>query len=218
MAAYERANKAKMGVIPWGANIEDPLPPMVPTRCFDNILAKGKIDLLFVGKDWSRKGGDVAVQIVEILNQFGISALLHVVGAHPEQLTNHPQVRCYGLLNKAVPQEQQQIENLFRQCDAFILPSKAEGFGIVFAEAAAYGLPSLAYGVMGVTTAVASGMSGVLLPPGSSADEFAQVIKDWFRSPEQYEQLVAGARNYYQTTVSWQASVNCLCSQIEQIV
>lgn len=71
-----------------------------------------------------------------------------------------------------------ELENLYRQTDLFVMPSrfgrwdgkwKGEGFGIVYLEAAAFGVPSLAYDCGGVTDIIESERDGVLVPPDDIA-------------------------------------------------
>lgn len=69
--------------------------------------------------------------------------------------------------------------------DLFILASKAsrtdiEGFGIVYIEAAARGLPSLAASVGGATEAIADKVSGIVID-GAKPDDIAQGIRDFYR-------------------------------------
>lgn len=49
------------------------------------------------------------------------------------------------------------------------VPGDVEGFGMVAIEAAAHGLPTVAFAVGGVPDAVREGVSGFLLPPGDYA-------------------------------------------------
>jgi len=64
--------------------------------------------------------------------------------------------------------------------DVLIFPvqesdSDIEGFGMVALEAAAHGLPTVAFSVGGVPDAVADGLSGALISPGAN-DEFARAV------------------------------------------
>jgi glycosyltransferase involved in cell wall biosynthesis len=120
------------------------------------------------------------------------------------------------LLDKGNPDDWRQLNALYRACDAFILPTAAEGYGIVFAEAAAYGLPSLAYETIGVRTAVKQGQSGVLLAPGSGPEDFAAVIEGWYETPAAYEVLSKGARAHFEETVNWGTAVSRLGTVIEE--
>src|SRR5690606_2159044 len=49
------------------------------------------------------------------------------------------------------------------------LPGDPEGFGMVAIEAAAHGLPTVAFSTGGIVDAVAEGQSGHLVPPGDYA-------------------------------------------------
>ncbi|MDJ0768706.1 MAG: glycosyltransferase family 4 protein [Ilumatobacter sp.] len=58
---------------------------------------------------------------------------------------------------------------LFAACDLFALPSRLEGFGLVYVEAAMYGVPSIATDVGGVSEAVRDGETGRLIRPDDVA-------------------------------------------------
>jgi phosphatidylinositol alpha-1,6-mannosyltransferase len=62
------------------------------------------------------------------------------------------------------------------------LPGDPEGFGMVAIEAAAHGLPTVAYATGGVIDAVREGQSGRLVPPGDAAG-FAQAVLATLASP-----------------------------------
>ena len=52
--------------------------------------------------------------------------------------------------------------------DFLVLPSYREGFGMVIIEAAACGIPSVAYRIDGVSDAVREGETGVLVTKGDT--------------------------------------------------
>jgi glycosyltransferase involved in cell wall biosynthesis len=208
---------AKVRIVPFGANMEDPGPEVAAGRGFAKILEKGRIDLLFVGKDWERKGGDTAIRTVHKLQERGINAVLHAVGVNSPEPIDNTFIKFYGFLAKSIPQEHQQLMGLYQSCDAFILPSKAEGFVIVVLEASAYGLPVLAYDIDGLQSGVKDHISGYLISPEESEQAFADAINAWFTTPSLYDDLVAGARSHFVSEVNWNASVKKLLASIAEI-
>jgi phosphatidylinositol alpha-1,6-mannosyltransferase len=72
------------------------------------------------------------------------------------------------------------ILTLYRSADVFIMPSTSEGFGIVFIEAAACGLPVIGGNSDGSVDALADGAIGRLIDP-LSQDEIAGALIDILR-------------------------------------
>jgi glycosyltransferase involved in cell wall biosynthesis len=67
--------------------------------------------------------------------------------------------------------------DLYRAADVFVMPSRLEGFGYVFLEALAVGLPVVASKVDGSREAVRDGKWGILVDPARSSE-----IEDGIRS------------------------------------
>lgn len=68
-----------------------------------------------------------------------------------------------------------ELVDLYRAASAFILPSKKEGFGIVFLEAAATGLPVIAGNKDGSVDALANGELGTLIDPENNEEILAAI-------------------------------------------
>lgn len=64
---------------------------------------------------------------------------------------------------------QEELPLFYSAADLLALPSRYESFGIAAVEAAACGLPTLAFDVGGVSRAVRAGQSGHLVPDGDTA-------------------------------------------------
>lgn len=69
------------------------------------------------------------------------------------------------------------VLNLYRSARVFAMPSSKEGFGIVFVEAAATGLPVIGGNCDGSTDALADGAIGTMIDP-DDADALATSISD----------------------------------------
>ena len=62
-----------------------------------------------------------------------------------------------------------QKHRLFQCADLLLLPGTREGWGIVAMEAAAYGVPTVAYDIPGLRDSVIDGITGILVEPHSEA-------------------------------------------------
>jgi phosphatidylinositol alpha-1,6-mannosyltransferase len=87
------------------------------------------------------------------------------------------------------PQDDATLAAAYRSADVHVFPVRevtgdVEGFGMVAVEAAAYGLPTVAFAVGGVPDAVADGVSGRLLAPGDYAGLAAAILDLLDRRPE----------------------------------
>ncbi len=70
-----------------------------------------------------------------------------------------------------IPEEE--LNDHYNLCDVFAMPSKGEGFGIVFLEAMACGKPVLAGNKDGSVDALLGGKLGALVDP----DDVAQIAE-----------------------------------------
>jgi len=60
----------------------------------------------------------------------------------------------------------EQLKHCYSRCDLFVMPSRQEGFGVVFLEAMALGKPVIAACLGGATEIVKNGVTGFLVVPG----------------------------------------------------
>ena len=86
---------------------------------------------------------------------------------------------------------------LFQESDLLAIPSLwPEPFGIVGIEAAAYGIPSVGYGVGGIVDWLAPGVTGELAPADPpTARGLAEALVRMLESPAYYRSLCEGARH-----------------------
>ncbi|HEX8372223.1 MAG TPA: glycosyltransferase family 4 protein [Chthoniobacterales bacterium] len=76
------------------------------------------------------------------------------------------------------------LADLYQACDVFVLPSKKEGFGIVFLEALACGLPVIAGNVDASGEPLLGGELGVLVDPNATNQIAAKSINLLARDQE----------------------------------
>lgn len=117
--------------------------------------------LLFVGRrDFYRKGGDLVVAALAILRRDHDPRItLTVVGPETWPLRGAPPdgVRFLGSLPR------HEVAPLYDHHDLFVMPSRMEPFGVVFAEALARGLPCVARDSFAMPEIITPGVSGALI-------------------------------------------------------
>lgn len=151
--------------------------------------------LLSVGRLSSRKG----------LREFVTLALPEIVAAHPDALllvvggapkdALHAQAQTAESIRVAAERvgvarhvrflgtiTDGELGEIYRAADVHVFPVRElagdpEGFGMVAVEAAAHGLPTVAFATGGVADAVADGQSGLLVAPGDYP-AFALAVRD----------------------------------------
>jgi len=201
--------RARLHATPLGANWR---PEVSAEDLLEAVQGRSRerLDLLFVGKDWERKGGPLAVQVVERLRAAGTNACLQVVGCRPElpaALTegDEPAVRVHGGLYQDVPEERARLHELFLRSHLLLVPTKAECFGIAFAEAQAFGLPPVSREMQALPSVVMDGETGLLMGLDASAQEYAdrilRLMADWSGYTAMAERGIARATN----VTSWDA-------------
>ncbi|MCE5207921.1 MAG: glycosyltransferase, partial [Chloroflexi bacterium] len=84
-----------------------------------------------------------------------------------------------------------------------IHPARFEAAGIVPAEAAAFGVPTITNNVGGLATTVADRVSGVVLPKHSPAESYVRVLKEYCDNPVAYHLLCETTRQRYETELNW---------------
>lgn len=136
--------------------------------------------LLFVGRDFVRKGG------METLSAFGILRRnfdpdLQLTIAGPSSWPMETAVpEGVNFVGRIQPWE---VARLYHQHDLFVLPSRFEAFGIVFIEALSYGLPCIARDAFAMPELVRPGINGELVKSESPA-ELAAAIASVLRNDE----------------------------------
>lgn len=197
----------RVRVVPFGANVADPVSDDEFTKLLSMRQHEKCCRLLFVGMDWVRKGGDLAINTALTLVRRGVPAKLTIVGCTPKLSPNvSPEVvEVIGAVDKNTAKGRRTFDRLFRRAHFLIVPSRAEAYGFVFCEAAAYGLPVLATETGGIPSIVNHGVTGFLLSLDSSEDSYAARVEDMFGAWRVYEQFSRAARRRFETTVNWRA-------------
>jgi glycosyltransferase involved in cell wall biosynthesis len=164
-------------------------------RAFDAVPGlprRGKA-ILCVAHLYPRK--DVATLLAAML-RLPHEAVLRVAGTGPELARLKRQARELGLGGRVEFLGHVAFDRLageYRRADVFCLPSRQEGFGIVFLEAMAAGLPIVAARAAAVPEVVPDGVCGILVP-AASPDELAHALNRLLSSDEERRRMGEAGR------------------------
>lgn len=177
-----------------------------------------KLKLLFSGKDWKRKGGRLAVKAVEYLNKKGIKTDLYIVGVSDLQMDikRKDYIHLEGFLDKNNEDDYVKYLMLYHECNALLLPTRAECAGIVFSEANGFKMPSFTTDTGGIGTYVHNGINGYRLPLSATGEEFGKCIEKIYRE-KRFKELSDGAYSIYQNSTSWDSWSRRFRSFVENI-
>lgn len=170
------------------SNILTIYPPVDPKFLIEATkprVASNAFRLLSVSRLVDRKGHDRVLQALAILKMNGslLSFRYTIVGDGPmrqslESLAIELDLQSHIIFKGELSDADLQVS--YADADVFVLPVKndpidKEGFGMVYLEAAAFGVPSIATNMSGVNEAVLNGETGMLIPDGD-IEELSRVI------------------------------------------
>lgn len=207
--------ESKVRIIPMGANLDE-IPGSEELMAIRSRNSGGRCRLLFVGVDWQRKGGDIAVATMLELRRRGLDVTLTVVGCRPPSERIHAGLRVIPFLNKNKREDQQELRSVFLDSDFMIFPTRRDASPIVCCEASAFGLPQLVSDVGGLP--VQDGVNGFRLPLDASASEYADVIQRLLADRNAYLSLVRSARALFETRLNWDAWGRSMASLFDEIL
>ncbi|HAB39531.1 MAG TPA: hypothetical protein DCE52_16290 [Rhodobacteraceae bacterium] len=121
-----------------------------------------RANILFVGRDWERKGGPLAYDAFLLLKEKIPHATFTIVGPTVQPVFGDG-VIFEGFLRKHKFFERRKIKKLYLEASLFCTPSVCETWGLVYVEAAASGLPIIGTHEWAMPDIVINGKTGVLV-------------------------------------------------------
>lgn len=130
------------------------------------------INLLFVGGDFTRKGGDCLLDAYRQLPPAVRSRThLHLVTRTQDIGTPGPGVTVYRGMTPNSPE----LMDLYRQADLFVFPTRGDCLPLAVLEALSAGLPIITTSVGALSEAVVHNRTGWIVPP-DDADALREAI------------------------------------------
>ncbi|WP_435094235.1 glycosyltransferase family 4 protein [Halorubrum sp. N11] len=169
---------------------------------------EGPLRVAFVGNVEPRKGldtlvegvarADAAVDLTAVGRPVDASHVADVRRLVRERGLGD-RVRFSGRLSDA------ELADVLRASHVLAVPSRYEGFGIVYLEGMSFGLPAIASRAGGASETVTDGETGVLVEPDDPA-AVARALTEFAVDPDRVAAMGRAARRRYERHPSWDES------------
>lgn len=163
-------------------------------------------EIIFIGKDFKRKGGHSVVKAFEAVKKAVPSAKLHIVGPKTNPINDQIDgIQFHGFLSKSDPS----FQELFNRASLFVMPSLFEPFGIAPLEAMANCIPAVVTDEWAFREMVKPGTHGALVKRDSPL-ELGEKIIELLGDPDKLEQMGIEGRRHVLENYTWRRVVQRL--------
>lgn len=164
--------------------------------------------LLFVGRDFERKGGDDLLGAFRRVREQVPDAALHIVGV--EDRFEVPGVVNHGKISR------ERLGELYRSARLVCVPSRYEPYGFVLVEAMAYGVPCIGTTVQSIPDILGGGQGGLLVPPGDP-DQLADAAIRLLRDDDLARTLGSAGRQWMEDNLTWDRVVERMSPALSRV-
>lgn len=158
--------------------------------------------ILFVGRNWERKGGPLLMDALRIVRKAIPHATVHIVGPL-ECPVSGDGIVFHGRVSD------DELGRLFAESSVFCMPAICEAWGMVYTEAADVGLPIAGIDAWAMRDIVVPGRTGELAQERTPEELAAALIK-LLEEPERLCQMGKDAQRYVDRVLQWPQVVDRL--------
>jgi glycosyltransferase involved in cell wall biosynthesis len=209
--------RSRIRVVPPGRDVA--APPAGPPPD----LRKGRRAAFLTVANWLPQKG-----ILELLEAFARlpddAGTLHLAGDDAADTRYAARVRTRlsltDLAGRVIVHGQlalEEVANLYRAADVFVLPASRESYGTVWGEAMAFGLPVVGWHAGNLPNLAEHRREGLLVEPGD-VDALAQALKWLALDVDLRTTLGAAAQRRALERPTWEGSAECFFAAIREVV
>ena len=181
--------------------------------------------ILFIGKEFQRKGGDLLLQAFAQVRQAYPQARLTLLTEGqptlpPSLQPPSPAAFDADLLQQGIhlvapTWDRLAIAALYQQADIFVLPSREETWGDVLLEAMAYSLPCIGVTGDAMSEIILHDITGLVVPadPIALAGALQQLLSD----PARRVQMGQAARQRVEAEYTWDGVVQKMLPHLQRL-
>ena len=191
-------------------------------------LPQDSLVVSFVGRIQPHKGPEVLIRATSELvkhspllrHRLIVNIIGGASGANTEEVDRLKELATWLAIDDVVrfapPVPRADLAQWYRAADLVVVPSYSESFGLVALEAQACGTPVVATAVGGLRTAVADGISGVLVD-GHDPKAWSSVISSLLQEPQRRVLLSMGAIEHA-SHFGWDATARGTLDIYDQVI
>jgi len=207
----------KVYSVPFGLNMHEVPKKESVLQAINRKCEKNTCNLLFVGKDFDRKGGDIAYQTVCYLNEkLNIDVHLTIVGCNPSIKDNRVTIIPYIDKNEEI--QQKMYQQLLNESHFLILPTRADCFSMVGIEANANGIPVITTNTGGLPSLIDNNVNGFRMDLKDGPDMYAQKIHEVFSDEIRYQELCLKSRGHHEEKTNWSHTSSYILEKISTYI
>ena len=191
-------------------------------------LPQDSLVVSFIGRIQPHKGPEVLIRATSELvkhspllrHRLIVNIIGGASGANTEEVDRLKELATWLAIDDVVrfapPVPRADLAQWYRAADLVVVPSYSESFGLVALEAQACGTPVVATAVGGLRTAVADGISGVLVD-GHDPKAWSSVISRLLQEPQRRVLLSMGAIEHA-SHFGWDATARGTLDIYDQVI
>lgn len=178
--------------------------PLPPAR-----LRPRRPEILFIGREWERKGGPELLDAFRAVRREMPDARLVIVGT--DRVAPEPGVEVRGKL-----MDRSELAACFESASVYCVPSRFCPFTNSLMEAMAYSLPCVSTTTAGTPDLVMDGETGILVEP-RDARAIAGALLGLLREPELADRMGRAGRQRVERELTWDRVVDRMAPVLERL-
>lgn len=164
--------------------------------------------ILFVGTDFHRKGGDVLLEAFALLRERHENIRLVIAGPPASEIPNVEGVTALGRVD-----DRDSVARLYSQASVFCLPSRHEPYGLAIQEAMAFGIPCVGSRAGAIPTIIDDGVTGILVD-SESAEELSTALNEILEDESRARVFGRNGREKVESELTWAAVVDRMLDSV----
>lgn len=194
----------RIGVVGVGASVS-------PDTYID--AEKKDSNILFLGRDWHRKGGPTLLEAFRLVKQKVKSANLTIVGCSPK--IDDKAVSVLGQLDKNHKSQRRLLMQALSRAAVLCVPSLFEPYGICFLEAHLFGIPPVTFRGQGRGEAIKNGVTGILVDSYSTT-ALSEALLELLLDPDKASRMGRAGREFARANFTWERVAEKILNIIQQ--